>query len=1159
MTTVKTQTIRSLFFVICSICCLQAITAQKPTKVKKYPATFLWRISGKGMTKPSYLYGTIHLTDKRLFYFGDSLYKAIEQTEGFAIEINPDDMSAMLINSFNRYEKNAGTYVTAGDGKYSFLKNKLEKKYGIEWGRVTKRQAYLSRYEAITGADAQNNMYSFMDVWLYDQARKLGKVTGGIEDLEDQLSLMEIENAEYSIEDYLIKSRGERAGVDRLTKIYLAQDLQAIEELSNESPFYLRDTWLYKRNIKMARRMDSLMKYRNHFFAVGAAHLPGDTGVIQLLRKNGFKVEPVFSGRKITPGDYKIASSKLQWQNFTQVDSLYKVSFPSKSAGISADGSAANMQMCIDIPSGAYFITSVITNIDQTKTKEQVLRELMKGFAGAAKIANSKKIGNANEASLELIVEGDAFMRIRGFVKGSNAFMQVMGHDVKREMLTGEMANRFFSSFSMKEKITTAPVKGLVTFVNEEDAFSVQLPRLPNQPETEKEDGNWLAKKYSVIDVKTNTYYMVIARKTGAGFYVNGDSNYFASQKENWQDILTKVLIEKKLSVDGYPALRYDYVMDGGDEKTITRTMTVIRGNRVYLLLAVRELQTPNDSLIQQFFTSFKLLAYKKTEWKKHISPNKEFSAYTPAPIAQKEMEDEEGSPNGYFYHVSYDPVTAVSYELDKTGYTNYYSAKTDSAVFHDVLHTNREAGDSIISIKNTMNGKNKSQEVLLVSPNDEKIRRIRFIWHGDTMYLASARLHPQLAQLPQVNQYFDELIITKPARPTTLLKNKTKQLLLDLTSGKAQKFEKAAAAITEVEFDHTDLPLLKEAMLKQYSDEEEEYIDIYDNIADAIAGLNDSSVTTFVQKKYPSLKSTNTTQKIAMLRLLALIKTKKSYAVLKELLLAAPPKTDRLFPLQYVISDSLQLTATLFPDVMKLNSTARYAAFITGMANELLDSNLIDMKSLQPYEKNIFNTCQQLYKKLQADKETNIWDASESVHLLGRFNSTAGNELLQKMAALKNKDLNHIILTDLLQNKQKADSDLIEAQAADKAFRYTFYSALHKKGLSSVFPVQYSTQKALAEGDLYSFLTEEDYEIESIVYLKEKVITYKGEQKRFHLFKVKVDDVWQLAVSGPYGMNEKELLINDGEHVCGVYWSEVYDAKETDKQFDAYIKEMEK
>jgi len=65
----------------------------------------LWRISGNRLQKPSYLFGTMHLNDKRLFRFDDSVYRAIEKTEGLAIEVNPDEMAAYFVNKmFNQIE-----------------------------------------------------------------------------------------------------------------------------------------------------------------------------------------------------------------------------------------------------------------------------------------------------------------------------------------------------------------------------------------------------------------------------------------------------------------------------------------------------------------------------------------------------------------------------------------------------------------------------------------------------------------------------------------------------------------------------------------------------------------------------------------------------------------------------------------------------------------------------------------------------------------------------------------------------------------------------------------------------------------------------------------------------------------------------------------------
>ena len=61
-------------------------------QTNKNSNTLLWRISGKGLKKPSYLFGTMHLTDKKVFQLGDSVYKALEQTDGFAAELDMTDI-----------------------------------------------------------------------------------------------------------------------------------------------------------------------------------------------------------------------------------------------------------------------------------------------------------------------------------------------------------------------------------------------------------------------------------------------------------------------------------------------------------------------------------------------------------------------------------------------------------------------------------------------------------------------------------------------------------------------------------------------------------------------------------------------------------------------------------------------------------------------------------------------------------------------------------------------------------------------------------------------------------------------------------------------------------------------------------------------------------
>ncbi len=1151
----KTQMIRACSLIITILFISTAATPQQKPVANKYPATLLWRISGNGLVKPSYLYGTMHLTDKRLFYFGDSLYKAIEQVEGFAIEINPDELSTQLINSFSK-EDNSGYLKYAVDKeRYERIKKKLEKKYGFKTDQLTRRQAYLSRNEWMKDLKKPDDVYTFMDAWLYNIARQLGKWTGGIEDLEDQLRLIENEEANFSFEELLINKKEMQGGLNQMIEMYLSQDLQAIYDFFNTNAQNKKDEWLTKRNIKMAHRMDSLLRFRTHFFAIGAAHLPGDSGVIKLLLKKGFSVDPVFSSRRISPDEYKVAAAEMKWHPFVPVDSLYYVSFPSKSATLFLSGNSIKMEMCIDIPTATYYITAAVPNMRQDENKEKLIAEMLEGFTKEGKILEKKKINHDGETGLELFVEKDGYLRVKGFVKGNYAFICVMGHETKKEMITGSLANGFFSSFKVSEK-ALLETQQMKTFSSEEDGFSILMPQKPEEPKIEKDTEGWVSKTYSAIDVKNNVYFMVMVRSTAPGFYINGDSNYFSLQKRNWAHLLKKVTAEEYYMMGNFPAMRYDFFMERGKEKAISKTITINRGNRSYLLLAVTEKEADSNPAIAVFFNSFQLLDYKKADWKMNQSHDGYFSAYTPASILIKKKKDTDGKEDGTFTYVSYDSLTAVSYEFTKISYEDYYHATTDSAAFYDAMHTQVETSDSVISSQYVRNGKDKAQDVILQLKNNQNFRRMRMVLHGDTMYIASAFLHPGLLHSAEINKCFDEFVVLTPSTATTLFNKKTKDLLVDLASGDSSKFASAAERIAKITFEKEDLPLLKEALLKQYDLAEESHEDIYNTIVDIIAEMNDPSIVSFIEKKYFSPNLDNEAQKLAMLRLLALTQTKESYTVLKNLLLTEPPYIDYLYPLQSALFDSLQFTKTLFPEVMRLCNDSLFADFIALLANRLLDSNFISLAVIKPFEENLLKLGEQLIEKLKADPDAYVWREDECMHLLGRLNSPAGNAFLQRLIAFKQKELNRIIIVDLLLNSQPVPKEIINVLAADKEYRFSFYDRLQKNGFASVFPSKYSTQKSLAESDVFAMASNE-YTIEGIAYIDDKVINYKGDQKRFFLYKVKVEeDGWYLGISGGYNKDMKILHIEKGKDVGGIYWNEAYDAKKINEQFEAYLKE---
>jgi uncharacterized protein YbaP (TraB family) len=203
------------------------------------PRTLLWRISGKGLQKPSYLYGTIHLQDKRLFQFGDSLYNAIAQTEGLATELDFRSLMDSLFTNLEAMEKRE-QHLTKQ--KIKLDRSKLHpsvlnllRKYGVTGNTITAKQLkdihdYRMRQLLLGG-----EMTTIVDAFLVGLAQRQGKWTGGIEDVEDQLDVNDIMGADLKVETVLQPEKEYRKAVDSLINIYLAQDLDQIDEWSNRS------------------------------------------------------------------------------------------------------------------------------------------------------------------------------------------------------------------------------------------------------------------------------------------------------------------------------------------------------------------------------------------------------------------------------------------------------------------------------------------------------------------------------------------------------------------------------------------------------------------------------------------------------------------------------------------------------------------------------------------------------------------------------------------------------------------------------------------------------------------------------------------------------------------------------------------------------------
>ena len=99
--------------------CTISVSAQKKTTAK-YPS-LLWEITGNGLAKPSYLFGTMHVSSKLVFHLSDSFYLALKSVDAVALELNPDTWQGEMV-TMNNIKQNYTGFVRRTQGQFAYRK-----------------------------------------------------------------------------------------------------------------------------------------------------------------------------------------------------------------------------------------------------------------------------------------------------------------------------------------------------------------------------------------------------------------------------------------------------------------------------------------------------------------------------------------------------------------------------------------------------------------------------------------------------------------------------------------------------------------------------------------------------------------------------------------------------------------------------------------------------------------------------------------------------------------------------------------------------------------------------------------------------------------------------------------------------------------------------
>jgi uncharacterized protein len=261
--------------------------------------TLLWEITGKKLTAPSYLFGTFHLICKDDMPFGVQLKTAVQSVKEIYMELDMDDPATMM----------GGLFLMNMRGDTTLKKLYTEAEYKkVELFFKDSLHTPLTMFQKMKPFFTMSMIYpkmlpcktmSGVEQELMKLAKENKKEIQGLETMAFQAAVFDSIPYAQQAKELLktIDSLGAyKKYFDTMVRVYKKQELKEIQNLFTKSEFGMeenQDILLDKRNKNWVKQLKEIMKKQSIFIAVGAGHLVGEMGLIELLRKEGYTLRPI--------------------------------------------------------------------------------------------------------------------------------------------------------------------------------------------------------------------------------------------------------------------------------------------------------------------------------------------------------------------------------------------------------------------------------------------------------------------------------------------------------------------------------------------------------------------------------------------------------------------------------------------------------------------------------------------------------------------------------------------------------------------------------------------------------------------------------------------------------------------------------------------------
>lgn len=1036
---------RFLFTLLFFLCAVEANAQERPAFLpRKYPS-LLWEIRGPGMRQPSYLIGTMHVSSKLAFNLPDSFFIALRKAAVVALETNPetwqDDLEKYDLEGkpgenergFSVYPQLPADYLTIKTLKFYRYEKKIERAL---YSSPSTINSLLYRTYGNESSDFEEDTY--LDMYIYQCGKKWGKRITGVEDYGESMRLMaegyrdaarEKNRKQRSFSDY-----NEAFSSDKLQEAYRKGDLDLLDSITkynSESPAF-DEKFLYRRNEIQAAGIDSILRTgASLFVGVGAAHLPGERGVIELLRRKGYTLRPVKMGERASLEKERLERIRVPviFRTESIQNGVIRVDVPGKLYRQEEDAALEQWQYS-DMANGSYYmVTRLMTNAwcfshPPARVLKKVDSLLYENIPG--KIISRRAISRQGYPGFDITNRtrrGD-YQRYQIFVTPFEVLVfKISG--TGDYILKGTEAARFFNSIQLREYRNggEASAGGWKRFQAGWTGFSALLP---HEPYTGN-DGSWI---FDARDSATGQHFRIIRSDLHHFEFAGEDSVDLVLLQESFaaSDFIDSLVEKRPMVWKGYPALEAVYRHKEGG---FFRVRFIISGPRYYTLVAFgKERNNPYEL----FFSSFELRApvdareipqqdtnlYFRTRSSWYPSTNKtriEVNKYSYLDEgAEDPLTESQELENGvYRNRTIHNDSTGEKIHVTFFKTFPYYFI-ADSAAF------NREQQSQFLNDSSWII-RSRKQYFL---PNGYRVRETVVSDTGSSRALYGKSYYRDgvgYSLVTQgdtlgspggwVRQFFEQFEPSDSLRGRSPYQKKASFFAADFLSGDSGLHKQAVRHLANVMFDSTDLPLLEQC-LKQVSWKEKNYLDVKSALIGRLGGIPTEAASRRLRHYFEQAGDTVQFQYAALENLLQQ-RTAFSFRQFGEIIRTEPPVLDMVIEEEREwtvyddpaarrnmdngrffdeLNDSLPLTRQILPDLLPLLNLDDYKAPVMQLLGRLVDSGLVKPDDYAAYYARFYlEARQELKRQAISEKQKAIEKAEKEKSAKKKFDYAGSEE----------------------------------------------------------------------------------------------------------------------------------------------------------------------